>query len=142
LVPEGDVTPGSLDVSAPHRIAAIEYSALLLAALLAALAGAVALAPIYGRHLARRRDDAVVIDALGMLPRQRFLAGWLPGIAAAVTAGGLAVVVAIALSPLFPLGAARQTDLDAGLHADWSVLASGAMAVASVVAGLTALSAW
>jgi hypothetical protein len=54
------------------------------------------------------------------------------GIAAAV--GGLTtVLVAIALSGRFPIGFTRQFELDIGLHADWTVLALGAMGVVVVV---------
>ena len=45
----------------------------------------------------------------------------------------LAVLGAVAVSPLFPLGAARRADPDVGLHADPPVLALGAAALILLV---------
>jgi hypothetical protein len=51
------------------------------------------------------------------------------------------VVVAVGASPSLPIGLGRRADPDPGVHADWAVLAAGALAalgVGLVVAGLTA----
>jgi hypothetical protein len=141
LMPDGDVTRGDLDIEAPRRSAGIERAALLVAAALGALAGALVLLPSYGRHLTRRRDDAELLDSLGMAPRHRLVAGWLPGIVLAAVAAVLSIVVATALSPLFPVGLAREADLDAGVHADWLVLVPGALTVFAAVAGIAGLAA-
>ena len=54
----------------------------------------------------------------------------LPSIVTVVVGALTTVVVAIALSSRFPLGSARDYDLDLGTHADWFVLGIGVVAVA------------
>ena len=60
-----------------------------------------------------------------------------------IAVGGalLAVGGAIAASPLLPFGVARRADPDPGLHADWSVLAPGALAVVAVVLAIAVVAA-
>ena len=58
---------------------------------------------------------------------------------ALIVAGGgalLAVMGAIALSPVFPIGIARLADPDVGLHADWLVIGVGVAGVAVIVLGI------
>jgi hypothetical protein len=47
-------------------------------------------------------------------------AGWI-----GVGSAAIAVVVAVALSPLTPIGVARRAELHPGVLADWPVLAAG-----------------
>jgi hypothetical protein len=51
----------------------------------------------------------------------------------AVVAAVTTFVVAVLLSPRFPIALTRQFDLDIGFHADWLVLVPGALGVAAVV---------
>ena len=53
-----------------------------------------------------------------------------------------AVGVAVALSSRFPLGTARDYDLDVGTHADWFVLGIAAVAVLAAVLAIAAVAAW
>ena len=49
----------------------------------------------------------------------------LPTLLPALIGAATAVVTAILLSPRFPIGLARNYDLDLGMHADWPVIALG-----------------
>src|SRR6185295_9275713 len=53
----------------------------------------------------------------------------LPALVGAVTAA----VTAIALSPRFPIGLARNYELDLGVHADWLVIVLGAVVLVGAV---------
>ena len=50
--------------------------------------------------------------------------------------------VAVALSSRFPLGTARDYDLDVGTHADWFVLGLAVLAVLFGVLAVAAGAAW
>ena len=71
------------------------------------------------------KQRSATLLAIGMPTGQRTLAGFLPGALGSVFGAGLAIPIAIALSPLFPLRVARRADPDVGLHADWPVLVAG-----------------
>jgi hypothetical protein len=60
------------------------------------------------------------------------------GIASAM----VAVTVAIALSPLMPVGHARRAEIDRGLDVDPVVLLPGALALLLLVVGFAGLAAW
>jgi hypothetical protein len=61
-----------------------------------------------------------------------------PAVLAALIGALTTIVVAVLLSPRFPIGYTRQFDLDVGLHADWLVLLTGAFLVALAIM----LAAW
>ena len=52
------------------------------------------------------------------------------------------VTVAILLSSRFPVGVARQWDIDLGTHADWFVLGLGAAAVVVAIVAVATAAAW
>jgi hypothetical protein len=109
-------------------------------ALLAALVVAV---QIIERRLRRNAGDVQMLRALGATPAMTFLDGFA-GIFAAVLAGSLlAVLVALALSPLAPLGPTRPY-LSHRVNADWTVLGLGLILlvlVLGVVAAVVAIRA-
>jgi FtsX-like permease family len=109
-------------------------------ALLAALVVAV---QIIERRLRRNAGDVQMLRALGATPAMTFLDGFV-GIFAAVLAGSLlAVLVALALSPLAPLGPTRPY-LSHRVNADWTVLGLGLILlvlVLGVVAAVVAIRA-
>jgi len=77
------------------------------------------------RGLWANGEDLDVMRALGADPATRILDGAL-GLFAAVLLGALlAVGVAASLSPLAPVGPARQVDPSPGVSFDWTVLGSG-----------------
>ena len=60
----------------------------------------------------------------------------------AVASAAVAVLVAIAVSPLTPVGHARRAEIDPGIDVDPIVLALGALALVVLVVGFAVASAW
>ena len=80
------------------------------------------------RTLLTATQDNGTLAALGMTRRQLFTAS-MTETAAATVAGALgAVVIAIAVSPLTPIGPARLAEPDPGISVNAGVLAAGAAA--------------
>jgi hypothetical protein len=93
------------------------------------------------RLLRADAEDLATIRAMGGDPRT-LGALLLPGVAMAVGAGVAgAVVVAVALSPLTPIGPLRRVEADPGLAFDWTVLVLGAAALAVLLLGVGAVAA-
>ncbi len=86
--------------------------------------------------------DNPVLAALGMT-RGQLLAAALIEIVVAGTAGAiLAAGVAVAVSPLMPIGAARLAEPDPGVSADWLVLSAGAVIIVVLLVARTLWPAW
>jgi hypothetical protein len=103
---------------------------------IAALAALLIGAQMIGRQLRLGADDLGTLRALGATPAMTMSDGLL-GVLGAVLAGSLlAVGVAVALSPLAPLGPARQVYPFLGVSFDWTVLGLG---LAVLVVGLSAV---
>ncbi len=79
---------------------------------------------------AAREDESArdALHALGLTNQQVNRVTLLRGAGLAVAATAMAVVGAVALSPLFPIGLAREADLDPGLEVDPAVLGVGGAA--------------
>ncbi len=104
--------------------------------------GAVGAGQALGRQLSLRRDDSPTLAGVGMVRRQRATSLLVPGMAVAVAGSLIAVAVAVAVSPLFPVGLARQAEPDPGVSVDGPVLVAGATTIVLLI-GLQALfSAW
>ena len=104
----------------------------LALALLALLTGFAALL-VVGQALSRQAfvdaTDSATLGAIGMTRRQRFALA-LARVALVSTAGGIiAALLATALSPLFPIGLARDAEPSPGLRLDVLVLGLGFLAV-------------
>lgn len=113
--------------SLPHT------NALLLFAAVVGAAGLVVAAQATARQLAPLRREALALSALGVDRRQLRSAG-LIRCALLIGAGSvLALGVAVALSPLFPLGIADRAEIDPGLDVDLSVLLPGVGVIALVL---------
>ena len=98
-----------------------------------ALAGVVAIVIVVTREISLVPVDQETLRALGVTRRQHVLLSGPRAVLVAVGGGLLAVVGAVLVSPLFPFGVARRADPDPGFHIDWTVVAFGVLAVASVV---------
>ena len=107
--------------------------------ILAGLAALVGLAVI-GQTLARQSmvegDEYPTMSAIGMERRQLFALGVARNLGVGVAGALGAVVVAFLLSPIAPLGEARDVGGVTGLRFDLLVLPLGAVAVVVVVAAL------
>jgi ABC-type antimicrobial peptide transport system permease subunit len=106
--------------------------ALWLFAAIAALAGIVAIAVIVARDVVQTTRDEPTLAAIGFTRRDRIGAVVPRAVLIALTGALLAVAGAIALSPLFPVGIARRSDPDTGVHADWFAVAVGAGALIAI----------
>jgi ABC-type antimicrobial peptide transport system permease subunit len=112
--------------------------ALWIFAGVAALAGFVAVGIVLAREISLASVEQPTLRALGLTRRQRIAIQAYPTVLIAGAGVLLAVLGAVAASPLFPLGVARRADPNLGVHADWLILALGVIAI-SVVVGAFAL---
>ncbi len=107
--------------------------------ILALLSALVALA-VVGQALVRQSivesEDYPTMAALGADRRQLLALGLARNVAVGLAGAAGAVVVAVALSPLAPLGEARIAETSTGVTFDLLVLALGALATVLVVFGL------
>jgi hypothetical protein len=103
-----------------------------------ALAGLVAVAQSLARSQQAAGDDDHTLGALGVGRSARWARLAVPGVVAVVagTAGGIAL--ALAASPLFPVGLARRAEPDRGFDVDLPALVSGT-AAALLLGGLLAV---
>ena len=116
-------------------------AALAAVALVLAVAGTVWIGSALARQQRLVAPDVEVLRALGTTTGERrvlFVGSILPALAAGIV---LAAVLAVALSPLFPVGAARWVDPDPGLHLDALAILAGSAALAVVLGLVAAVSA-
>ena len=83
-----------------------------------------------------------VLRALGMTSRERFAVGLVRTASIALAATIVAVVVAVLLSPLWPIGLARVAEPSPGLEVNVAVLCIGTVAVLLGVLVAGAASTW
>jgi len=102
----------------------------------AALVAALGVGAIAVSRLTRGRPELAVLRAIGVRPRQLVLISCGPAAASAMLAGVVGTAVAVALSPLAPLGSIRAVEPARGVDLDVVVVGSGA-----VVVGLTLVTA-
>jgi ABC-type lipoprotein release transport system permease subunit len=120
------------------RAARLQREALFVAAVAVAMAGLLVTSQALARHLGGRGRDPQPLAAIGLDTRGRRTAALLAIGPALLLGLGGGIVVAVALSPIFPLGGARRADPDAGLHADLVVLGVG-LAVAVLLLAAVAV---
>jgi len=131
------ITPTTADnLAKAERSLRPEAIALTVFGGIAALAALVIAAQIIGRAVRIGTQETATLRALGA-DRITTAADALVGLLAAVVTGALlAAVVAVALSPLSPLGPVRSVYPTPGVAFDWTVLGLG---VAVLIVGLGAL---
>ena len=133
-----DFNDTSVDVTKAQNAIKPESIALAVFGLIAGLAAILIAGQVIGRQLGFWAPEERTLRALGANP---FMTAGdaLLGIMGAVVVGALvAVAVAVALSPLAPLGPVRPYYPDPGVVFDWTVLGLG-VAVLVVVLGSVAL---
>lgn len=115
----------------PHVIALLAFAALVGAA------GAVVCGQAVVRQLAPLRGDAAALGALGVGRRSLRVAGALRSICLAVPGALVGGVIAVLVSPLFPIGVSRRAEVSGGFAVDWVVIGPGVggLVVALVLLG-------
>jgi ABC-type lipoprotein release transport system permease subunit len=136
-----DVNNPANVTSGIERTIRVETIALLLLGIIVAGVGLV----VVGQMLRRQTTAELGADgtfwALGCDRSDALRLALLRGLLVGAAGAALAVGVAVAMSPLFPVGVGRVADPDIGIHADGEVLAFGALLtllLAVVVAVLAA----
>ena len=119
--------------SADHAARAVVVG-LAIVALVGGLAGIVTIAQTVRRYLARAADEGRVLAALGARRIDRAAVQFVAAVPFLLLTPLVAVAVAYALSPVFPVGAARTLEPYPGLRADWFVFVAGGIAWFLVVA--------
>jgi len=120
----------------------VQAVALVVFAIVAGLAGFVAIGQALARQIARSSVDQPGLQALGLGRRPRSAALLAPASLVALGGAALAVGLAVLASPVMPTGFAGRVEPDPGFDVDWFVLGLGFVAVALLVLGRAALSAW
>ena len=118
-----------------------EALALAIFGLLTALAALAIAAQLIARHVRRAAGDARILRAMGADPKATFIDGLIGALIAILVGSLLAVGVAIALSPLAPIGPIRPY-LGANFTFDWTVLGTGFAFFVVALSVITALFAY
>ena len=144
----GRISPGAFGLvqrdltSSTQRSFRLQSLALWLLAGSTALVGLLVLSQAVARQVFIDSRDHETLAALGMTGGQR----WALGMARAALIGAagaiVAVVLAIALSPLTPVGLARTAEPDPGLRVDGPVLGLGLLATLVAVPVLALVPTW
>src|SRR3984885_1496279 len=125
----------SVTVAKAQRAIAPTSIALAVFGGIAALAALIIAGQVIGRQLRRDTAELATMRALGAGPAATTADG-MPGVLAAIAGGALlAAAVAVALSPLAPLGAIRAVYPTPGVAFDWTVLGCGAAVIIAVMSG-------
>ena len=123
----------SIDVTKAQNTIKPEAIALGVFGLIAALAAILIAGQVIGRQLGFWAYEERTMRALGAGPAM-IAADGLVGILGAILLGALmAGAVAVALSPLAPLGPVRPYDPDPGAAFDWTVLGFGMLALVVIL---------
>ena len=142
-------TGGRVDVADERtQAAAVQHAiqpqavALALFALVLGVTALLIVGQAAARLLATASPDNPALAALGMTRGQLMAAGLIEVGAAAAAGAIMAAGMAVAASPLMPIGAARLAELDPGVSADAMVLAAGAAAIVVLLVVAAAWPAW
>ena len=145
LGPRAQILPGSDTLDASRRVREathLEAIALLIFAALVGLAALVLIGQGISRQVVFDTGDHSTLAALGLSRRQRvavpMVRATLIGFAGAV----VAVMVAYLLSPLTPIGLARQAEIHPGFSINVAVLGIGAVVVVVLVILRALIPAW
>jgi hypothetical protein len=110
--------------------------------LIAALTALVLASQSIRRQILRGRDERGILRAVGASPFALVLDASI-GVMCAIAVGALlAIAVAVAASPLAPLGQLHRFEPDPGVSLDWTVLGAGAAFFLLGLAGVTAVLAY
>ena len=127
--------------AATQRSIGVQADALRVLAVVAAIAGFLVVGQLLVRQSRLDGADDPALRAMGMSPRQLVGVAVLRVATIAVVGAAVAIGVAVGLSPLFPIGLARDAETDLGVTVDMLVLGVGAICVAVAVALVSVLAA-
>jgi hypothetical protein len=116
-----------------------EAIALGVFGLIAALAALVIAGGLIARELKNDEGDIEVLRTLGAKRSMTLMASVLGLFIAVVTGALLADVIAVALSPLAPIGPVRAVYPQHGIAFNWSILALGFMSIVVILGALSIL---
>jgi ABC-type antimicrobial peptide transport system permease subunit len=137
-----DVVDLADQVAATERAIRPQAVALAVFAGLAGLVALIVIAQLLSRQLVLDSMGFPILRALGMT-RRGLVALALVRLAAVTAAGGLlAVVIAMAASPVMPIGAARLAEPSPGVEVNFAILGIGFAAIAMLPLALVAPAAW
>jgi hypothetical protein len=85
--------------------------------------------------------DARALEAVGLARRQRRILAAAPAVVASILGAAGAALLAVALSPLAPVGAVRDVEPDPGVDVDVLVILGGGAAIALILIGLAVVAA-
>ena len=110
---------GGIDrfVSAQRSID-LQAQALWMLTALVAVAGTLIVAQVLARQVVLESRDHATLRALGMSPRQLLQVGALRALGVAAAAGVVVAIVAVAVSPVFPVGTGAAAEAEPGLRVD------------------------
>lgn len=129
-------------LSSIRRAVDFEANALVLFAVVFAIAGVALVGQAVGRQVTLRLDDGDALRSAGFVRRQRTAVLVPRTILLAVAGATLSVVVAVAASPLAPVGVARRAELEPGLEVDPAVLVTGTALILLLVVLWSLVVAW
>jgi putative ABC transport system permease protein len=142
---KGKVHGGSDDLQAGVEAQKATHTEALALWLFAGLASAAAIL-IVGQSVSRQlffaADDRIALLALGMTRGQSTVVGMIQVAAATILGAAIGVATAIGLSPLAPIGLAREAEVDLGFHLDTLVVVLGALACVALVIVRAIFPAW
>ena len=101
--------------------------------LIAALVCLILSVQALSRQLRRGNEDRRILQSLGASQTDTFAESMIGSLSSVFVGVVLAVVVAVALSPLAPLGPVRVVYPDRGVAWDWTVLGLGALVLLAVL---------
>ena len=111
-------------------------------ALVVAVATALLSSQAVSRHAAVVTAGTRAVEAVGVRRRERVLQSVALHSLTGVGAALLASAIAVAASPVFPIGSARAAEPHPGFEVNLAVLAIGGAAVVALMAGAAAVGTW
>jgi len=137
-----NVSPLGVENNGAQDAINVLTAALWVFAAVVAVAGAVTVALILGREASLANVDDATLRALGLTRPQRTALVACPSLVIAGASAFIALVGAVLMSPLFPLGVAGRADPNRGVQYDWHVLLLGFAAIVAVVVSIGIVTAY
>jgi ABC-type lipoprotein release transport system permease subunit len=137
-----DLTVERVVTKGVQRSIRFEWSALWTLAALIALTSMALLGQTLSRQAVLESGDHDTLRALGVSRRQLFLLGMARAAICGLVGTAAAIVVAVLLTPLTPIGLARVAEPNPGLFVDGVALAVGGLVLFLAVLAIAALPAW